>query len=99
MVPCIQLSLKNYYNGSYTQKIEDRPLNRILGDVLVTTEGNSWESEYDKSNEDSSGLKLCNEIFNSMNLKYGNEEGILYSQKMRRCAGIFQSFTQLVITC
>lgn len=62
---------------------EEEPSQRNI-ELIETSEMNAFYSEYDKSNELSSGLKPSIDIFRAMQLKYGEEDGIYYSQDNKK---------------
>ncbi len=71
-----------------------------ISEVIVTTEGYTWESSNDHSNEKSSSLKPCYDLFSGMQMEYG-QEGIYLSQDNEKIcydlSGVYSIGDNLVI--
>ena len=71
-----------------------------IGEVIVTTEGYTRGSSYDYSNQKSSSLKPCYDIFSGMQMQYGEENIYFSNDNEKICydlSGVYSISDNLVI--
>jgi hypothetical protein len=65
-----------YYNGAKWNEVHDRDSGKLIASIMYPINEYSWEAEFDNSKEESLNFsKPSEDLFYSLNLKYGEREG------------------------